>query len=139
MDRYPSCVNYLVLFLLLLHTLASGHLVCYAHFLPTQPEQHVAYCCDHPCCPPPEENLPVHYCQNDTCHSHHCNENKQPAIRTSRCIDETVNLMPVLIPKYISSVVVVPQSVIIGFLDTVARSPSALPLRLHLLCKVLLI
>ena len=140
MNHYPDFVKYLVLSLILLHTSAGGHLFCcaHAHSLPLIPCADES--CDHSLHQPPNDHPPACCCQDDSCdHQNLCNENEQLVVLALRNADEVAKNLSVPPSVFVSTVPVVYQPFLIGFRDTVAGNPSALPLRLHLLYGVLLI
>ena len=140
MDRYPDCIKYLVLLLVLLHTLVSGHLFCCAHAHSLPQISCAEKPCDHSHCQPPKDHPPTCCCQDDSCdHPDPCNGNEPLVLLTVRSIDDIAKWHSVPFSALVSTVPVVYQPVLVGFRDTIAIHPSALSLRLHLFYGVLLI
>ncbi len=154
MDRYPSLLKFLVVFLTVLHTLAGGPLYCCAQGHRPETDRkdiecgHVAdaflmLCHSH------HHDHAYHAmnaspdsicrrCQDDPCH-HVCDGGDFQAICPSRNVDETWEHFLISSSFSVVTVPVTLQAVSIGYQDAVPISSSALPLRLHLLYGLLLI
>jgi len=135
MERYPSCLKYLVLVLALLHSLTGGHLVCYAYSHLSQLNQH-EHRCHSPHCQSPGS---LKSCCQDVPYDcqHICDG--QLATRTLRGTDEAATLVPIPSSDCVSFVSAFYPSVLSDDRDAIAGLYPALPLRLHLFYKVLLI
>jgi len=133
-----NLVKYPLFMIAILPTLLGGHLFCCAYDLPCEHTHHeslesrpITSCC-----------LDVHFeheCEYTCDHTHHCQGNDQPAITPSRSINKTVKLFSIPVCDCTPVASVCHQFQVTGFHNTIVESFSALPVRLHLLYRSLLI
>ena len=129
MNRYFGFAQYPVLILALLPM--GGHLFCCAHCHSCEHIHHEA-----------ESLLPVNccQCQETPCnHKHECNSSDQPVIMPQRSNDESVKPLWTAFESFSAFVPVIGESAVVSCLHDISPSLSALPVRLHMLYRSLLI
>ena len=129
MDRYFGFAKYPVLILALLPM--GGHLFCCAH---------CHSCCEQTHHDASEYLQPVHCCQETPYkHKHECNGNSQPVIVSRRSGDESVKPFWISFTGLSAFIPVLCEPALVNDPHVIPLSPSALPVRLHLLYRSLLI
>ena len=135
MYHYHGLMKYPVVVLILLYALAGGHTLC-AYWHCPHPTPH----CDHPCGDSHHQEEEPCCCPDEPCsRKHHCDGNDQPTIVVRRDVDDTTNPLTVPFLDCVAFVGIELPPVGIVLHDAVAVCSSALPVRLHLLYRSLLI
>jgi len=138
MDRYPDFIQYFVVFLVALYTLANGHLLC-APCLSLPTVQHAEHDCSHFYHQTSEVLTSAPCCSDDHNERIPCNSKDLPTIIVQRSADELAKLLKIHIVDSISIVYAKCQSELVRFRSISTFHPPASSLRLHLLYAVLAI
>ena len=138
MKRSMNLVKYPLFIIAILPTVLGGHLFCCAYDLPCEHTHHetlesrpITSCC-----------LEVsfdHKCEYVCDHTHDCQGNDQPAITPSRGINKTLKPFSIFVCDCIPVASACQQLLATGFHEKIVEHSSALPVRLHLFYRLLLI
>jgi len=130
MNRYFGFAKYPVLILALLPM--GGHLFCCVH----------CHSCEHVHNEASEYLLPVNCCQHQETpcnHKHECYGNDQPVIMPQRSNAELIKPFWTAFDSLFVIVPVICEPAVVSYHYDISSSLSALPVRLHMLYRLLLI